>query len=294
MSKFHINPETGETNTCTASKRECKYGGTTGLENHYTTEAEAKNASEKILSIEHGSFNNIEKLENWEKINFDDKDWDDTLPKNIAKTVKVDADGNVVEADTDAMVESLLQLKKNQWPKSLKQTVADNTDKWFEASAEEWGMETDDYDVVNSRITQIPDHIVNDINDWYADKDPRVKSWEKEAKQEFGAKLYNATIKGQKISQKEYNALNDNKSVAKYVNVVADAFRKTRINPDNIDISPSANKRLRSALEKGFRSEGTPNPDFQYNRENVDKAVDNFIQVYKDYYNFVKDKPKFD
>lgn len=62
MSKFHINPNTGKAARCTASVRTCKYGGESGVENHYETAEEARQAFEKSnndkLFTNHNKSNN--------------------------------------------------------------------------------------------------------------------------------------------------------------------------------------------------------------------------------------------
>lgn len=50
MTKFHVNPDSGEVGRCTASKRPCPL---TGAENHFASEIEAKQHSEKTLSKKH-------------------------------------------------------------------------------------------------------------------------------------------------------------------------------------------------------------------------------------------------
>lgn len=47
MTKFHVNPESGATGVCTATKRSCPLGGS---ELHFTSEGEAKNFSEALLA----------------------------------------------------------------------------------------------------------------------------------------------------------------------------------------------------------------------------------------------------
>lgn len=59
MTKFHVNPDTGENNQCKARFRPCKYG--TNGDNHYGTEGEAKEAGEKILKEKYGSISSLKK-----------------------------------------------------------------------------------------------------------------------------------------------------------------------------------------------------------------------------------------
>lgn len=54
--KFHVNPETGASGLCRASKRPCPLGGSSGTENHYNTREEAENASQALLQDKHGTF----------------------------------------------------------------------------------------------------------------------------------------------------------------------------------------------------------------------------------------------
>lgn len=48
--RYHVNPVTGEYGVCRAEKGKCPFGGTTGNENHFTTEKEARKASEAIYA----------------------------------------------------------------------------------------------------------------------------------------------------------------------------------------------------------------------------------------------------
>lgn len=59
--KYHINPETGRPNQCTATVRDCKYAVNGELPAHYDTKAEAKQAVEKLLSETHGVTNTLTK-----------------------------------------------------------------------------------------------------------------------------------------------------------------------------------------------------------------------------------------
>ena len=47
--RYHVNPVTGEYGVCRAEKGKCPFGGTTGNENHFATEKEARKASEAIM-----------------------------------------------------------------------------------------------------------------------------------------------------------------------------------------------------------------------------------------------------
>lgn len=48
--KYHVNHNTGEVGLCSA-KFKCPYGGNSGVENHYDTEAEARTAYEESMSL---------------------------------------------------------------------------------------------------------------------------------------------------------------------------------------------------------------------------------------------------
>lgn len=48
--RYHVNTETGESGVCGASVRNCPFGGETGVDNHYNTEAEAVAAGERLLA----------------------------------------------------------------------------------------------------------------------------------------------------------------------------------------------------------------------------------------------------
>lgn len=57
--RYHVNPTTGKTAICRATKRPCKYGGKSGEENHYDTAGEAQQAYEE--SQHHKQINTISK-----------------------------------------------------------------------------------------------------------------------------------------------------------------------------------------------------------------------------------------
>lgn len=50
MARFHVNPATGNTGPCKASKVSCPHGGESGEENHYGSEAEAQSAAETLMA----------------------------------------------------------------------------------------------------------------------------------------------------------------------------------------------------------------------------------------------------
>ena len=56
MSKFHVNPESGQVGACRAAKGNCPFGGESGTENHYDDKQEAYNASVGMLAQRFGSF----------------------------------------------------------------------------------------------------------------------------------------------------------------------------------------------------------------------------------------------
>lgn len=58
--KFHVNPETGETGECNASVRACIYGNSKG-DYHYATKEEAEKAGQDILASKYGTFNKKKK-----------------------------------------------------------------------------------------------------------------------------------------------------------------------------------------------------------------------------------------
>lgn len=53
MAKYHINPETGRVNICTATVQECRYGS---ADDHYTSKEAARKASEDKLTEDLGVF----------------------------------------------------------------------------------------------------------------------------------------------------------------------------------------------------------------------------------------------
>ena len=59
--KFHINPETGRPNQCTATVRGCKYAVDGEVPEHYDSKEEAQKASEKIFSNKYGDTSTLVK-----------------------------------------------------------------------------------------------------------------------------------------------------------------------------------------------------------------------------------------
>lgn len=57
MSRYHVNPNTGEASPCRARVRPCPHGGDSGTENHYESMEEAQKAGETMLSEQHGAVN---------------------------------------------------------------------------------------------------------------------------------------------------------------------------------------------------------------------------------------------
>jgi len=58
--KFHVNPETGESGECNASVRACIYGNSKG-DYHYATKEEAEKAGQNILASKYGTFSKKKK-----------------------------------------------------------------------------------------------------------------------------------------------------------------------------------------------------------------------------------------
>lgn len=48
MTRYHVNPSTGDYGICHAEKGKCPFGGTNGNQNHFDNEADAKRASEAV------------------------------------------------------------------------------------------------------------------------------------------------------------------------------------------------------------------------------------------------------
>lgn len=82
--KYHVNPDTGKAAVCRATKRACKYGGESGMENHYATKEEAQTAYEKSMTN-----HNIKTLNKNDKnyISLDDPIVHDVV-KNLINTYK--------------------------------------------------------------------------------------------------------------------------------------------------------------------------------------------------------------
>lgn len=49
--RYHVNPKTGEYSICKAKTGKCPFGGTTGRENHFSTEAAARAVSENMNAL---------------------------------------------------------------------------------------------------------------------------------------------------------------------------------------------------------------------------------------------------
>ena len=67
--RYHINPETGRPNQCTATVRGCKYAVDGEIPQHYDSKAEAKAAYEKIGAEEHGETKSLSKTNSNENKN---------------------------------------------------------------------------------------------------------------------------------------------------------------------------------------------------------------------------------
>lgn len=63
MSKYHVNPNSGEPGDCGADKGNCPFGGDSGIENHYDSAEEAQKASEKILDEKFGATKKLSRKE---------------------------------------------------------------------------------------------------------------------------------------------------------------------------------------------------------------------------------------
>lgn len=59
--KYHISPETGRPNQCTATVRGCKYATDGEMPEHYDSKEEARAAAEKNLSQEYGATSTLKK-----------------------------------------------------------------------------------------------------------------------------------------------------------------------------------------------------------------------------------------
>lgn len=59
--KYHINPETGRANQCTATVKSCKFAVDGQVPQHYETKTEAKQAYEKEASAEFGQTTSLKK-----------------------------------------------------------------------------------------------------------------------------------------------------------------------------------------------------------------------------------------
>lgn len=62
--QYHINPETGRPNQCTASVRSCKYAVDGQIPEHYDSKEDAKKAYEQTMSAEHGEVKSLSKESN--------------------------------------------------------------------------------------------------------------------------------------------------------------------------------------------------------------------------------------
>lgn len=83
---FHVNPESGEYGTCSASVRLCIYQSGSG-ENHFDTENEAKVAAEKILQSKYSQFSRRTKNDNRSKSTKFAKDFENMKPEEVKSFV---------------------------------------------------------------------------------------------------------------------------------------------------------------------------------------------------------------
>jgi len=74
--KYHINPETGRANQCTATVRGCKFAVDGQVPEHYDTKDEAKAAYEKTAKAEFGETTSLRKTKKEKNQKFSN-----TLPK---------------------------------------------------------------------------------------------------------------------------------------------------------------------------------------------------------------------
>lgn len=85
MVKYHVNPDTGGTGLCKAIKDPCPFGGETGTDNHYNTEAEAIEAGEKLLTEKYGTINTeTRKKQKSVTINNDTVNYDEELLEGLS------------------------------------------------------------------------------------------------------------------------------------------------------------------------------------------------------------------
>lgn len=118
--KYHVNPNTGKTAVCRATKKPCKYGGESGIENHYSTKEAAQVAYEKSMadhSIKtlHKDRNNyiplddpiVQNLAQNLVNNYKDAYGEFDLPQQPSSWIEYDDDGNEIEVKEPADIGDL-------------------------------------------------------------------------------------------------------------------------------------------------------------------------------------------
>lgn len=103
--QYHINPETGRPNQCTATVRSCKYATDGQIPEHYETKQDARDAYEKTMSAEHGEVKSLtkEKKSSSDQIiveGFDNFDAYTAEPTNF-DAVSAEVYGRFLEASFD-------------------------------------------------------------------------------------------------------------------------------------------------------------------------------------------------
>ena len=183
--KFHVNPKTGDYGRCRATKRPCPLGGSTGEENHYSTRGEAVEASEKLLSEQHGAFIVKKQTkyadEDWSKIP-SPADWDTTASDGLdvedneqpywnyhSDNVGYRNSGVYVSsANMKKYVASYMGLHTDDLPQSVTDLIEDREELWLDEGFDAERIEDADEDGRYAYLQVIPpSRLQEDLEEHY-------------------------------------------------------------------------------------------------------------------------------
>lgn len=102
MSKFHINPETGNASACRASGDGCPFGGN---DQHYSSQQEAQGAYEETMEAQQGAVSTMSVSKKRKSLNELDADEKLDLARDTddAETLELLAEESVRENDEDTL-----------------------------------------------------------------------------------------------------------------------------------------------------------------------------------------------
>lgn len=139
--KYHINPETGRANQCTATVKSCKFAVDGQVPQHYETKTEAKQAYEKEASAEFGQTTSLKKQSS-------KKDKIEKLSNKLPKT-KIEENESLdkyftqyIARDKTANLDELIK-KQIEYTPTNGQTFETVENVYDEVPAERWTLVDD-------------------------------------------------------------------------------------------------------------------------------------------------------